>query len=1222
MPAAISGLISAWPQVARRSITHWRLLSSVVVGVLLASAIMAGTVIYFDSLRELALENTLSRLSVTEADIVVKAERGPTSYQEYEKVAASIGAEVDRRLDWFLRDRIRGGKTSTFFLTAPGSEELAGRDDARTYFAFLPRLEGHITVTAGESPRDEALNAPGEIPTLEALVPAEAAELLDVGVGDTLSAVPYWDDTSPYARVVISGVFSRTDPTDEFWHLDDTLFQVSRSGHLRSLPFYISETSYMEVLADAFQNMDSTYGWLLAVEPSMLNAENASDARFNIQAMAIKQGSDLFRYRQITSLDRALVDYDVRLFFSKVPMFIVLVLIAVVILYYVVTLSSLLVDQQRGEIALLRSRGASSAQILAVFVLEGATIAGLAIAVAPLLALAVISLLGYTPAFSGLGDGGRLPVSLSGGAYAMSAVGGVLSFAALMVPAVHASRIGVAGHRQQSARPSGQPFFQRYYFDVILLVVSIILFRQLSEQGSVVAVGVFGRVAVDQVLLAVPALVLVALAMVLFRLYPLAIRFVSGDSAALLDVVIAATVLILAPSIAVRETVEGSGLIWLAQVSSLAALAAVYWATSRTGSTPLRVLGLVTQGGLVGVVLSQGPPLPLEQVFMPLLIAIVPAQVAYMLVVAFAQRAPVAFSVGMWQMARNPTHYARLSLLLILMAGLGIFAASFGGTLRLSFEQRALYSTGSDIRLEGLILNSTGRSRPVAESYETMAGVDRATPAFRGLGTDLSKLLGETYTMFAADQSSLAEIAWFRDDFADRPLEELLPGLVSTTIPQGISLPESARTLGVVLKADRPHPSIAVTARVKDANGRYFTYFLGSLTSADWVSMDARLSRVRGPGFTSRLLPVPPLDLASISFHEVNALIRLAAGAAIIDQIHVGTNAGEIKVIESFDDTAAWNVLRAVPQSKSDGLEQSGVTMNGGGGSARFVWADGGPLLSRGIYYGPLLEPLAVLASRTFLKETGHSLGDEFQASVKGHRVQVRLAHAIDYFPSLDTVNESFLVADLPSLSSYTNLETTSSEVRPNEIWLSTETNGADRERLVQRLTDNEPFTSRVVHDRAEELAASQVDPLVEAGWRALLFMAFSAVLILSAIGFLVHAYVSFRDREAQFALMRTIGFSTRQLITLVWLEQVLVIGAGLALGTWMGRELGSSIMPFLSHNDRGGHVLPPFTVEISWGTLLITYVAMAMAFALIIAGVIWFIRRISLQRILRLGEM
>ena len=59
-----------------------------------------------------------------------------------------------------------------------------------------------------------------------------------------------------------------------------------------------------------------------------------------------------------------------RLFFSKLPMFVILTLIAVVVLYYVITLSSLLVEQQRSEIILLRSRGASSGQVLAVLALE------------------------------------------------------------------------------------------------------------------------------------------------------------------------------------------------------------------------------------------------------------------------------------------------------------------------------------------------------------------------------------------------------------------------------------------------------------------------------------------------------------------------------------------------------------------------------------------------------------------------------------------------------------------------------------------------------------------------------------------------------------------------------------------------------------------------------------------------------------------------------------
>ena len=214
------------------------------------------------------------------------------------------------------------------------------------------------------------------------------------------------------------------------------------------------------------------------------------------------------------------------------------------------------------------------------------------------------------------------------------------------------------------------------------------------------------------------------------------------------------------------------------------------------------------------------------------------------------------------------------------------------------------------------------------------------------------------------------------------------------------------------------------------------------------------------------------------------------------------------------------------------------------------------------------------------------------------------------------------MISDYDSLTGYTNLETTSSELRPNEIWISTNGNDTEKAQLLTTLRDDRPFSIREIIDRDQMLADSQVDPLVKAGWRALLFMAFGTVLILSALGFLVHAYVSFRERELQFALMRTIGFSMRQLVTLVWLEQVLVIAAGMALGTWMGGRLGEIVMPFLAHDDRGSRVLPPFILEVNWVTLAITYAAMTLAFVIIITGVVWFIRRISLQRVLRLGEM
>ena len=1222
MVKIVSGLIAAWPLVGKRSLAHWRLLSSVVIGVFLASAVMAGTVIYFDSLRELALSSTLDKLTEDETNILVKASRGPTDSTEYDKVAGAMNFQFDQRVAGIVEDRIRGGKTSTFFVTSPGQEERAGEDNVRGYFAFLPRLMDHVTLLpGGRQPAEQALG--GQPFELEVMVPEEAAELFGVGVGDRVSAVPFWDETVPYATVVISGLFQRDEPDNEIWHMERGVFNAATGASFKTLPFYISERSFMEVLGGAFRNMDSVYAWLLVVDAGTLNAGNSSETRASLALLSQRLSAQLHSYLQITSLDRALAEFDRRLFFSKVPMFVVLVLISVVILYYVVTLSSLLAEERRSDMALLRSRGASAMQVLAVFALEGATIAVLAIVVAPLLAAVVIGLLGYTPAFSDLSDSGRLPVVLSGGAFLMSAIGVVLSFAALMVPAAHAMRTGITQHRQQAARPSTQPFFQRYYLDVALLVLAVILFRQLEQQGSVVAADVFGRLTVDQILLAVPALVLVAFAVVLLRLFPLLIRFLSGDSPALVHMVVAATLLILVPTIAVRTIDGGTEGSWFAQIVLLASLGAAYWATDSDDRVLFKFTGIVLQAGLVVAVLFVGPTLPMEQVFVPILVSIVPAQALFFLLRALGQRAPVGVAMGLWQMARNPTHYARLSLLLILMAGLGIVAASFGGTLSRSFEERALYATGAPIRLDGVILNSSGETRALIDEYEEMEGVDEAAPAFRGSGTVLSSLFGEFYTMFAVDTRSFGDIAWFRPDFSERPMTELLDSLEHDGAPEGILLPEDSRSLGILVKADRPHPSVAARARLKDSNGRYFSVCLGTLDSTEWRTLEANLVRVQNcQGRRYRLRPVPPLTLVSVAFDELDWRTQLRSGSASIDEIHVKTLAGDVRVVERFDSTDRWHVLRAAPEAIADALKVTDISVSEGSRAATFVWTDGRPLTSRGIYHGPPISPLPVLASDRFVDETGHRAGEEFLVSVAGHRVPVKLVDTISYFPTLDIHNRLFLIADLSAVAAYANLEATSGEIRPNEMWLSTEGDGLERARLVERLEGHEPFPINAVRDRERALALSQVDPLVEAGWNALLFIAFAAVFILSGLGFLVHAYVSFRNRQVQFALMRTVGFSMRQLMTLVWLEQALVIVAGMSLGTWTGGRLGEIIMPFLAHDDRGSHVLPPFTMEVNWVTLGITYAAMAILFAVITMGVIWFIRRISLQRILRLGEM
>ena len=1112
---------NAWPLVLKRGVSHWQLLSSVITGVLIASAILSGTVIYFDSLKELALQNSLDKLTPTETNILIKAVRGPSNLDEYGKVANIVTNRIDSNINWLLEDIKHGGKTATFYMSPPGQESNASNDNARAFFAFLPELSSNITINPGGKMPAE----PTQIPTagiplsIEAIIPADAAELFGLKEGDHLSAIPFWAEKNFYADVTVTGIFHRDNPENAIWSISDNIFASATKGDFRTIPLYISEDSYLSFLGETFTNMDSSYVWLLDIDRSKLDASNAGQALTNMISMEKGLSSLIRSYRQYTSLDETIIKYDQTLFYSKAPMFMVFILIGSVILYYLITLSSMLVEQQESETSLLRSRGASSLQILSVFAIQGASICLIAIILGPIFSSIIIALLGYTPAFSDLTGGSALTTRISLGAIGMSTVSGLLSFAAVMVPAIQVSNLSIVKRIQYKSRPIGKSFFHRYYIDILLLVTAVLLFREMTEHGSAIARDVFGVESVDHLKTAVPALILISSAMILLRLFPLFMSLLSKLLSNLL---------------------------------------------------------------------------------------------------------PSSIAIAVWQIARNPKHYARLSLMLVLVSGLGIFAASFGATLDKSFVDRTMYLTGADLRLTGLTLGEKGSSTELRYEYSKLPGVKNTSPIYRGIGSDRSRLLGGSYDILAMDSEQISQIGYFREDFTNTPFDDLVRDLSEFDLPDKIEIPDEASKILIKVKPDRPHRSILIDARILDSKGRYFSNCFGSLYFIGWTELSSDLKQPKNCfGGVSKLVPEPPLSLVSITVHERNGLKKLSKGSVLISKISALNKDGDKFEIEPFENNALWSVLRVAPRSQTDTLI-IGDGIEGDMNIAKFTWTEGIANLSRGIHPGPPINPVPVLVNKEFLDSSRHKINDILPISVAGHRFNVKLIDYIHYFPTIDSSSRKrgFLIADLPTLESVANLETTVNDLKPNEIWISANNQDYLLPKLKEHLGQDLPFPSSTVHERSEVLETIRVDPLVKAGWKALLFVALSSVLILSIVGFLLHAYISFKNRSAQFALLRTIGLSKNQLTLSIWLEQAFIIVIGLALGTWMGGRLGATIMPFLGNDQSGKPVIPPFIMEINWPTLFVTYTVMIAIFTLIMLTMIWFVKRIALAKTLRIGEL
>ena len=140
--------------VVKRTLAHWRLLSAVVVGVVLASTIMASSVIFFDALRDVALQRALSTHNASDIDVLVEAGQVPTNQETHAQVVEAMDGSIVRKFNPFLDQREFALKTWTFFVDLPPPALIALVYGAITYlfvrlFAYLALCSTHTFVKWG-----------------------------------------------------------------------------------------------------------------------------------------------------------------------------------------------------------------------------------------------------------------------------------------------------------------------------------------------------------------------------------------------------------------------------------------------------------------------------------------------------------------------------------------------------------------------------------------------------------------------------------------------------------------------------------------------------------------------------------------------------------------------------------------------------------------------------------------------------------------------------------------------------------------------------------------------------------------------------------------------------------------------------------------------------------------------------------------------------------------
>ena len=821
----------------------------------------------------------------------------------------------------------------------------------------------------------------------------------------------------------------------------------------------------------------------------------------------------------VTNLPEILAGAERSLRLARAGVLVPSIQLALLAGYGLIVTAALLVERRRRTTESLRLRGATTPQIAGMAFVEALLIALPAVVVAPWLAAVSLRALNYAGPLADIGLHVEPRVSVS--AYALAAVAGLVCIAALVLPALRAGRTEVV--RERRRLPLAR-FAQRTHLDLVLVALALLGYWQLRHyHGTLVENR--GALEIDPFLVAAPALLLLAGALLSLRLVPL--------TAALVERFL--------PS---------------------------------------------TQG-------------------------------------------PVA-ALGFWQLARRPQAYARSVLLLVLAIAIGVFALTYSRTWQRSQVDQAEYATAADVLVEPSEVPGAPRPSELASAYRELGAepLPAATYEF-----DLGRFSRETGNLLAIDARRGAEVIRSREDFAERPLDDMLAPLATergalATLPlpgKPIALALSMRLIAKGPKAPeapefvrRGGPAAQqASLYLRDADGLLQAYRLGPLRPGREQRFTVDLVR-RLPG--GRLAaPRYPLELVALNVTlDVPYLVpeRRTVVVGSLDVAEGGNRSQPLPLSDVAWRATATDVENPYHRPRIGEVSTSGESLRVPVGTGSYLFAEAqAPSIEVSLRPGRDTLPAAVpvLATDAFLQATDARVGQQLPLALASGTQALRIAGSVRRFPTLDPAAPG-VVVDLPTYVA-ANFTRFGAVIEPSQWWLET----PDERDVVAQLRAA-PFSSLAATSRGERERALLEDP-IPLGVIGALTLGFVVAAFFAAVGFAAGATAAARTRLLEFAVLRSLGLRTRQLSGWISIENGLVVVLSLLGGTALGLAVAWLVLPYVALGTSGEPPVPPVIVSVPWGLVLLLELTLLAALALVAVFQIARIRSLRPAPVLRGGE-
>ena len=553
-----------------------------------------------------------------------------------------------------------------------------------------------------------------------------------------------------------------------------------------------------------------------------------------------------------------------------------------------------------------------------------------------------------------------------------------------------------------------------------------------------------------------------------------------------------------------------------------------------------------------------------------------------------------AIGLGLANVARRPFFHGWPMLALALSISTAIIAGSVVSTLERSTNEQVLYDTGADIHV--ITSGSTGQvGRDQLLEVHELDYVDIATPALRTKSTVGTTSIGSLFTLLAINPIDFQQVAWLRDDFSDSEtgIHRLVDQLAVRGVADPIFLPPNTSEISIWAKSEPVIQNHELWIVLRDGIRETHTIKMGMFEEG-WFKTSARISNFP-----------QPVEITSIQTFIKEGTDSAPHTNVLIDDLSASTSSGQQHLVINFDIPELWTNL---PTTKG---EYEGFTIapepeglageiqgDAGTGIGNIVLGKGSNHGIRGIYRRADDRPIPMIASKTFLDQTGVGIKRPFMIDIQGELVPVEVIETIKYFPTLDPERGPFAVVDVDAVIDFIELRG-GRNVTPNELFVSLNESDLPPEEISEEVRD--VFRLAKINSRAEQIDNTFVDPIAVTSWRVMSIVTtiVAGLIVIMAYSVFLAAYSL--KTKGDSALILALGASTRDFCLSTISELLPSIIAGILIGIVTGFAVSSLMVGSMTHTGDGYQLIPPFMLQTNW---LLPVVTIGMIFIIVIAGV------------------